>query len=138
MVISRKVLLVSGSMVILLLSIFIVARIEPKINQTGSQNIVVVEPSSNQAINNPVILRGKARTFEYYVEYRVRDADGTILAEGNFISSQNNDPPPYYGNFDQKIGYNKPRGHQGTVELFESSAKDGAEINKIIIPVTFR
>jgi len=100
--------------------------------------IVVSEPVLNQPVVNPLRLVGKARTFEYYVEYRVRDEDGKVLSEGNFIANGGpQEAPDFYSGFNQSINYNNPKGKTGTLEVFESSAKDGTEVNKITIPLLF-
>jgi len=75
---------------------------------------------------NPVVITGRARTFENHVSLRVRGADGKVIAEGFTISTgemgQHN---PYRGT----LWLTRDPGRRIIAEALEYSAKDGAEIN---------
>lgn len=103
---------------------------------TENDNMKVTEPEPNQKIGNPVIIRGEARVFENTVSLRVRDANGDVLAEA--FTEANSPDIGEFGPFEISLVYKTPRGTTGTVEVFERSAKDGSEINKIKIPVRFK
>ncbi|MBI3332377.1 GerMN domain-containing protein [Candidatus Peregrinibacteria bacterium] len=98
-------------------------------------NIVVSEPQESDRIANPLTISGQARVFENAFNYRVLDADGTVLMEGHSMA----DAPDIgqFGPFEVEARYALPKGDTGWVEVFEYSAKDGSEINKVRIPVEF-
>lgn len=106
-------------------------------NSSSAQqaNIVVTEPMEDDQVENPLTISGEARVFENSFAYRILDADGNILVEGHDMA----DAPDIgqFGPFDIEVSYAIPTTEQGTVEVFEYSAKDGSEINKVVIPVTF-
>ena len=99
-------------------------------------NIIVYSPQPGEEVSLPLIIRGEARVFESTLNYRIKDADGTIIYE-NFAMAAAPDMGQY-GPFDLSVNYPKPKGATGTVEVFEYSAKDGSEINKATIPVNFK
>jgi hypothetical protein len=75
-------------------------------------------------IANPIVVSGRARTFENAVSLRVRDARGRVLAESFTTSTgemgQHN---PYRGS----LWLPRDPGGRVTVEALEYSAKDGSE-----------
>ena len=42
-----------------------------------------------------------------------------------------------WGNYDVALPVGVPPTAQGTLEVFEVSPKDGSEVNKVVVPVTF-
>lgn len=103
---------------------------------TESQNIKVTSPRPNEIISGQVVIAGEARTFESNVLYRVRDSSGRQLAFGNTTATAPD--TGQFGPFQVTVTFSAPASSSGTVEVFEGSAKDGSEINKVIIPVRFR
>ncbi len=103
---------------------------------TQNANISLSEPQPNQKVGNPMIIRGEARVFENTVSLRVLDENGDVLAEA-FTNAAAPDTGEF-GKFEISLIYKTPRGTTGTVEVFENSAKDGSEINKVTIPVRFK
>lgn len=92
--------------------------------ETSAPAVSVPEISIESiSATNPVIVRGRARSFENAVSVRVRDAAGELLAEGHTTSSgemgQHN---PY----ELSIFLVRDPGARITVEAFEYSAKDGS------------
>jgi hypothetical protein len=75
-------------------------------------------------VANPVVISGRARTFENNVVLRVRDARGELIAEDFTTSAgemgQHN---PYRGS----VWLTRDPGARVTVEALEYSAKDGSE-----------
>jgi len=73
---------------------------------------------------NPIVVTGRARTFENSVALRVRDARGVVIAEGHTTSTgemgQHN---PYRAT----LWIPRDPGGRVTVEALEYSAKDGSE-----------
>lgn len=98
-------------------------------------NIIVYSPQPNDAIGLPLVLKGEARVFESTFNYRVKDATGKIIFE-SFAMAASPDMG-IYGPFEVHVNYPEPETDTGAVEVFEYSAKDGSEINKVIIPVSF-
>lgn len=99
-------------------------------------NIVVTEPKEGQLVGLPLTIKGKARVFENTVSFRIKDSDGSVLLE-NFVTADSKDVGEF-GPFEASVNYPEPKGDKGTVEVFEYSAKDGKEINKVKIPVVFK
>jgi hypothetical protein len=78
----------------------------------------------NVAVGNPLVITGRARTFENNVVLRARDAKGALITEGfttaNGEMGQHN---PYRGS----LFLTRDPGNRVIVEALEYSAKDGAE-----------
>lgn len=98
-------------------------------------NIIVFFPEPDQIVGLPLHVKGDARVFESALNFRLRDEDGTVLVEG--MAMAKNPDANQYGSFDISSSYPRPQGVKGTVEVFDYSAKDGSEIDKIAIPVRF-
>ena len=113
---------------------------EKEINQTENQskaeeaNIIVSSPIENATVSSPFNVEGKARVFENVVSIRLEDKDGKILFQGT-TNAQSPDTGQY-GLFQKEIKYTTSQ-TEGILKVFESSAKDGSEINEVIIPVKF-
>lgn len=97
-------------------------------------NIVVDSPRSGDSISSPVKIEGKARVFENMFNYRLKDSDGTVLDYGSITAIEPD--PSNYGKFSINIDFN-PKGDNGTLEVFDYSAKDGSEIDMVSIPLKF-
>lgn len=95
--------------------------------------IKVVSPKINEQIKSPVQISGQAAIFEAQFNARIKDNSGLILAEAQLRTEEGQTMSP----FSAKIKYKKPSRREGVVEIFDISAKDGSEINKVSIPVTF-
>jgi hypothetical protein len=86
------------------------------------------------------ILKGSARvagmnnTFENNVRIRVVGADGRVLAD-TFTTGHG--PMGSWGRFETTVPFDRGANSNGTVEVFEASAKDGSEINVVAVPVRF-
>lgn len=99
-------------------------------------NIIVFLPQANEEAGLPVIIKGEARVFESTVNYRIQESDEKVLLEG-FTMAESPDVGEY-GAFEIFANYPEPEGAQGTIEVFTYSAKDGAEIDKVVIPIQFK
>ena len=73
---------------------------------------------------NPVVIAGRARTFENNVVVRVRDARGTLITEG-FTTS--NGEMGQRNPFRASLWITRDPGGRITAEALEYSAKDGSE-----------
>jgi hypothetical protein len=96
--------------------------------------IWVTTPEPGQKISSPFTLRGNARVFEAMVSYRLKDTDGNVLAKGSVMASAG---APERGDFSTSITFTPKTANSGQLEVFEESMKDGSDINKIIIPVSW-
>ena len=96
--------------------------------------ICVDEKVQNSLLSSPFTVKGNGFAFENTFNWRLVDASGAKLEEGNVISS-----PADVG----KAGEFEIRGfilhvptkNTGTLEVFEYSAKDGTPIHMVKIPV---
>jgi hypothetical protein len=84
---------------------------------------------------NPLVVRGRARTFENTVQVRARDNEGNIVAAEHVMSvgemGQHN---PYTA----QLWITRDPGPRLTIEAFEYSAKDGSvrSLTNTIVPYT--
>ena len=102
-------------------------------NPTGNDFIKVTSPKINEQIKSPAKISGQAAVFEAQFNARIKDNSGLILAEAQLRTQEGQTMSP----FSAKIKYKKPSRREGVVEVFDISAKDGSEINKVSIPVVF-
>lgn len=100
-----------------------------------SGNIVVYEPDANEPVGLPMVITGKARVFENQFAYRLTDGNGTELVEG--IATADAPDIGQFGEFTITANYAEPTTATGTLEVFQYSAMDGSEVDKVTIPVTF-
>jgi len=97
--------------------------------------IWVTSPVTGQIVTSPVEISGSARVFEATVSFRIKDEQGTVLAQGFATASQG---APERGDFQGQLDF-KPAGPgKGQIEVFEVSMKDGSDQNKVIIPVEWQ
>lgn len=108
----------------------------PDIVITETTNLKLTYPSPYSTIGLPVVLRGQARVFENQFNYRVKNTDGTILAEGT--SQTDAKDAGQFGSFEITVtDFKNNPGTEGFVEIFYYSAKDGSEMENINIPIVF-
>ena len=100
-------------------------------------SIHVFSPQPGEEVGLPVIIKGEARTFEAAFSYRIKNSKGAVLVEGHSMTTGTEDYPAFRP-FEVSVNYPDPKTASGSVEVFESSAKDGSEINKVIVPVIFK
>jgi nucleoid-associated protein YgaU len=101
---------------------------------TGFPPITVRQPRPFDLVDDPVEVCGVGTGFEGTFEARVRDANGTQLAQVTITAGGTG----IWGNFHTTLPLGgPPAAPQGTLEVFELSAKDGSEINKVVVPITF-
>ena len=72
---------------------------------------------------NPLVVTGRARTFENNVVLRVRDARGQLMLE-DFTTSAGE--MGHHNPFEAQLWLVRDPGGRGTVDAFEYSAKDGS------------
>lgn len=93
----------------------------------------VRQPQPFDLVDNPVEVCGVGTGFEAVFEARVRDGNGTELDQKTINAGGTG----IWGNFHVTLSTGVPSTPQGTLEIYENSAKDGSEINKVIVPITF-
>ena len=99
----------------------------------GLPPIVVRQPRPFDIVDDPVGVCGIGSGFEGQFNARVRDHSGTELVQitinvGGGVMANYHAELPLPG---------VPSSTRGTLEVFEFSAKDGSEINKVVVPIVF-
>lgn len=100
-------------------------------------NITVTSPTNDEAVRLPMIISGQARVFENQLSYRIVDENGAILSSGNTMANS-----PDMGKFGPYTITINDLGNfthgKMSIEVFQNSARDGSEIDKVTIPVTLQ
>ena len=103
-----------------------------------SDRIALTAPKPGDVANSgaDLTLTGSARVFEANVVWRVLDSAGKVVANGHFLTSLGSSA--VWGTFNTKIPL--PANVRGnlTLELFESSPKDGSAQGVVQIPLAVR
>jgi Immunoglobulin-like domain of bacterial spore germination/Sporulation and spore germination len=97
--------------------------------------ITVQSPVIGQQVTSPVTVSGSADVFEATVSVRILDSAGHEIARTFTAASCGTG---CRGGYSVTVPYSVTRAGHGTIEVFESSAKDGAPVNVEQIPVTLR
>jgi len=96
--------------------------------------IWLTSPTPGQVVASPIEVRGSARVFEAAVSARLLDDAGKELASGFATAAQG---APGRGDFVLPLKYQANSPGQGKVEVYWDSPKDGKEMDKVVIPVTW-
>lgn len=83
--------------------------------------VFVDSPAAGSEVQGSLRATGMAAVFEATFQYRLAAADGTVLAEG-FAMTDNGTG---WGSFDITLRFDVGRRQQGTLTVWEASAKDG-------------
>jgi hypothetical protein len=94
--------------------------------------ILLESPAPGATVSSPLTISGTGNTFEATYQWAVLDADGATLVAGFDMATSGTGTR---GTFDTEIDLGAATGDI-TLKLFESSAKDGTEINVVTIPLT--
>ncbi len=102
-------------------------------------NVIVYEPTDGKTVGAAFTVTGIARTFEQNVRVRIRNAAGIVILDTHATA----DAPDVgvHGDFSLAVKIPKGKlvaGKDFTVDVFESSAKDGTDINKVSITLTYK
>jgi Immunoglobulin-like domain of bacterial spore germination/Sporulation and spore germination len=95
--------------------------------------ITVQSPVIGEQVTSPVTVSGTADVFEAVVSVRVLDSAGNELAR-TFTNATCG--TGCRGSYAVTISYSAAQSEPGTIEVFETSAKDGQPVNVQLIPVT--
>lgn len=104
------------------------------ISPASSQNIEVLSPRGGDTIKSGFAVKGNARVFEDVVSLRLSDSEGNVLVQTT--TSANAPDVGEFGPFEKVLNY-QTSATEGTLEVYQSSAKDGSEIDKVTIPLQF-
>ncbi|MDD4170173.1 MAG: Gmad2 immunoglobulin-like domain-containing protein [Desulfotomaculaceae bacterium] len=96
--------------------------------------IWVTSPHPGQKIASPLEIRGTARVFEATVAARLVDAQGKEIAKGFATASEG---APGRGEFTLPLNFQAASPGSGKVEVFWGSPKDGTELDKVVIPISW-
>ena len=101
---------------------------------TASENIEVLTPRTGDIVESGFRVEGNARTFESTVNIRLMDSEKNVLIE--MFTTADAPDAGQFGPFEKVINF-KTGSTNGTLEVFQYSAKDGSEIDKVVIPLQF-
>ena len=106
------------------------------VSPAASSNIEIMTPKDRDMVSSPISVLGNARVFENVVSIRLIDDNGNVLASENV--NANSPDVGKFGPFEASIAFNPPQTKSGLLEVYQMSAKDGSEIDKVSIPVIFK
>lgn len=90
-------------------------------------------PVTGEQVTSPVTVSGTADVFEAVVSVRILNSAGREIARTFTTASCGTG---CRGDYLVTVSYPVPRTEAGTIEVFESSAKNGLPVNAELIPVT--
>lgn len=104
------------------------------ISPAASRNIEVLSPRGGDNVKSGFAVKGNARVFENVVSIRLTDSLGNVLVQTT--ADANAPDAGMFGSFEKVLKF-ETSATEGTLEVYQSSAKDGSEIDKVIVPVIF-
>lgn len=97
-------------------------------------NIKLQAPKAGDTVGSQFVIKGQARVFENQLNFRVRNAKGQSLIEGTMAAKA-----PDTGQFGPfEVTVSSLSKGKTTVEVFDRSAKDGSEIDKVTVQVSVK
>jgi hypothetical protein len=105
-----------------------------------SENITIYAPQPDERVSQDFEIKGQARVFENVVSFRVSNKlTGKVYSAGSTLT--NAPGAGKFGELTHTIHLKQDRtlisGEKLLLEVFQASPKDGSEIDKITIPITF-
>jgi hypothetical protein len=102
---------------------------------SGRPFIKINHPASGDVIRNPAHVAGYGTAFEGTISLRIRDDDGTVIAEGSTQGGSNG----VIGEFKSDLAFaRRPNQRLGVVEAFEESASgSGEDLHLFRVPIVF-
>jgi germination protein M len=95
-------------------------------------SVLVESPLAYEHVTSPVRVTGTANTFEANFAYELKDSGGRVIAK-DFVTATSGTGTR--GTFELEVPYEVPEDGDGTLVVFEHSAKDGSRMNVIEIPL---
>jgi hypothetical protein len=112
-------------------------NVNQNVNQAVEEkNITIASPTPDTEISSPVEVSGLARVFENQLNVRLKNQKNQVLAEKSVYA--NSPDTGQFGPYQVSLDYQNPGTEIGIIEAFDYSAKDGSEIDKVIVPVKFK
>ena len=104
-------------------------------DDSGRPLIKVNHPAPDDVVRNPAHIAGYGTAFEGTISLRIRDDDGTVIAEGTTQGGSNG----VIGEFKANLEFTRrPNQRLGVVEAFEESASgSGDELHLDRVPIVF-
>jgi hypothetical protein len=112
----------------------------PRIGVRGSVTfgklMKINHPAPGDVVGNPAHVAGYGTAFEGTISLRIRDDDGTVIAEGFAQGGSNG----VIGEFKADLEFDRrPNRRLGVVEAFEESASgSGEDLHLDRVPIVFR
>ncbi|MEK9206921.1 MAG: Gmad2 immunoglobulin-like domain-containing protein, partial [Patescibacteria group bacterium] len=91
-------------------------------------------PLGGDSVKSGFIVKGNARVFESVVSIRLLDSVGNILIQTTTMA--NAPDAGQFGPFEKMINF-ITTDSSGALEVYQVSAKDGSEIDKVSVPLLF-
>ena len=104
----------------------------PTVNPNA--NIILESPKAGDTVGSQFVIKGQARVFENQLNFRVRNSKRQSLIEGTMTAKSPD--AGKFGPFEATVS-SLPSG-KTTVEVFDHSAKDSSEIDKVSVEVTIK
>jgi hypothetical protein len=102
---------------------------------SGRPFIKVNHPAPGDVVRNPAHVAGYGTAFEGTISLRMRDDDGTVMAEGSTQGGSNGVIGEFKANLEFDGGPNR---RLGVVEAFEESASgSGEDLHLDRVPIVF-
>jgi len=102
---------------------------------SGRPFIKINHPAPGDMVRNPAHVAGYGTAFEGVISLRMRDDDGTVIAEGTAQGGSNG----VIGEFKANLEFSRtPHQRLGVVEAFEESASgSGEDLHLDRVPIVF-
>src|SRR5215207_1569084 len=102
---------------------------------SGRPFIKINHPAPGDVVRNPAHVAGYGTAFEGTISLRIRDDDGTVIAEGSTQGGSNG----VIGEFKADLEFDRrPNQRLGVVEAFEESASgSGEDLHLFRVPIVF-
>jgi hypothetical protein len=103
---------------------------------TAEPRIILTEVRAQANTPGTIHVAGRARVFEATVSLHLKDSAGKIIARG---AAQATMGAPEWGDFAADVFFPPPAtSQQGTLEIFETSMKDGSPLGMVTVPVVLQ
>ncbi len=101
-------------------------------HSASNSAIVVSEPLVGTRVSSsPLLVRGHARVYEGTVQLRLEDGHNVLARTFTTATAGG----PAWGEFEIELEFETPTSPGLTLTVFEESARDGSEINVVVIPL---
>jgi hypothetical protein len=108
----------------------------PTAQPTAEPRIILTEVRAQASTPGAIHVAGRARVFEGTVSLQLKDAAGKIIVRG---AAQATMGAPEWGDFAADVFFPPPATpQQGTLEIFETSMKDGSPLGLVTMPVVLQ